>query len=227
MILIVGLAIALAALVGTNEYFNQTIAYLNLKASVNEKEAAQLRVRAEELQEQILEDGPRDLLLYGKREEKFVNAIRPFRGQKVQVRLCFFNSQESRDTGERLAAVFQSAGWTVSPHSPDWGESNCAFIPKPNQPPGTGLWVGTPSSHPTAETTKRAKELVQFLRQIPLAATLHSVLPTAARLTESRQQIEERYDGPGSIVVVVMLPISARDEPNSDLVSHPLQVGSP
>lgn len=233
LVLIVGLALSLAALIGTNKYFNGTIANLNNQAAESNKaagdankEAAQLRLRAEELEEQIMEQGPRDLLLYGKRDEKFVNAIRPFAGQKVQVRLCFFNSQEARRTGERLSVLLKSAGWNVSPHSPDWGEGNCAFAPKPNVPIVGGLWVGTPSLHPTAETKRRARGLVKFFEQVPLAATLHWVQPSAARTTESRTSVEERYDAPDDIVVVVMPPISARNEPDNP-VSHPLGVALP
>jgi hypothetical protein len=80
-VLIVGLAISLGALVGTNEHFNSTIADLNNQAaSSNDRaaraslDAAQLQIKADELEEQLLEQGPRNLLLYGKREDSFVNS---------------------------------------------------------------------------------------------------------------------------------------------------------
>src|SRR5690349_1272089 len=67
-ILIIGLATSLAALVGTNEHFNSTIADLNNEAArSNERaanaslDAARLHVKADELEEQLLEQGPRNL----------------------------------------------------------------------------------------------------------------------------------------------------------------------
>lgn len=61
-ILVVGLATAFAALIGTNGYFDRTIADLNLQASqandhasANEAEAAKQRLRAEEDEKQILQ----------------------------------------------------------------------------------------------------------------------------------------------------------------------------
>jgi hypothetical protein len=169
----------------------------------SESETAQLRVRAEELEEQILDQGPRDLLLYGKREENFTNSIRQFNGQKVQVRRCEFNNNEARDTAERLTVFFKNAEWIVSPNSPDWGESNCLFV-GPNEPIPTGIWVGTPNSRPTPRTQERAKELARLLGQIPLAATLHFVRIETARSGPSRENIVEEYGDPDSIVVTIL-----------------------
>jgi hypothetical protein len=209
-VLIVGLAISLGALVGTNEHFNSTIADLNNQAArSNDRaaraslDAAQLQVRADELEEQLLEQGPRNLLLYGKRKDDFVNSIRQFKGQKVQVRICIFGNIEVRDTAERLTDLFGNAEWTVSPHSPNWGESNCLLV-GPNEPTPSGIWVGTPNSRPTSETQDRAKELVRFLGRIPLTVTLHRVGMETARSSESRTSIDERYGAPDSIVVTVL-----------------------
>lgn len=176
------------------------IAETQREASANEKEAAQLRLKAEELEEQILEQGPRDLLLYGKREESFTNSIRQFKGQKVQVRICVFGNNEVRDTAERLTALFKKAEWDVSPHSPKWGESNCMLV-GPNEPIPSGIWVGTPNPRPTPRVRERAKELVRCLSQIPLAATLHRVGIETARSSESRESINEQYGDPGSMRV--------------------------
>jgi hypothetical protein len=62
VILVVSLAASLAALIGTNEYFNGTIANLNLKASQanaasskNEVEAARQRDRADEDEKELTE----------------------------------------------------------------------------------------------------------------------------------------------------------------------------
>lgn len=209
-ILIAGLAISLGALIGTNEHFNSTIADLNNQAATSNehaaeasRDAAQLQVKADELEEQILEQGPRNLLLYGKREQQFVKSIRQFKGQKVQVRKCLFNNNEVRDTAERLTDLFKSAGWDVSAHSPDWGESNCMML-GPNERIPTGIWVGTPNSHPTSETQERAGNLVKVLGQVPSASSLHRVGVETARANESRTNIQEQYGAPNSIVVTVL-----------------------
>ena len=215
-ILIVGLAISLAALIGTNEHFNSTIADLNNQAAKSNERAAEASRRAEELQvkadgleEEILEQGPRDLLLYGKREEKLFQSISQFKGQKVQVRKCVFGDNEVRDTAERLTTLFKRSGWDVSAHSPNWGESNCAFV-GPNDSTPCGIWVGTPNSHPTSETQERAKELVGYLGQVPLTASLHHVGIETARSSESRTSIEEQYGAPDSIVVTILWHPSGR-----------------
>ena len=66
LVLIVGLAISLAALIGTNESFNGTIASLNLKAeeageraAKDEVDAAQARKQADGFQSQIADDNAR------------------------------------------------------------------------------------------------------------------------------------------------------------------------
>jgi hypothetical protein len=180
----------------------------NEKAGAANKEAAQLRVDAAKLEEEVSEQGPRELLLYGKREETFLNSIRHFKGQKVQIRYCVFN-RETRATAERLTALFTKAEWVVSPYSPDWGESNCLI----DEPLASGIWVGTPNSAPTARTRERAKDLVQILNQVPLAAKLHSVRPETARSGPSRESIQGRYDPPDGIVVA--------------LLEHPLETDTP
>ena len=217
ILLVVGLALSLAALIGTNEHFNSTIAGLNSQAAessrkageANERaakatlDATQLQAKAEELEERLAEEGPRDLLLYGKREETFTNAIRSMGGQRVQVRKCEFNDNEVRDTAVRLTALFERAGWSVSPNSPDWGESNCLLV-GPNQPLPSGIWVGTPNPHPTRRALERAKDLVQMLGQVPLAAAVHGVQTETARAGPARESIVEKYGDADSIVVSVI-----------------------
>jgi len=230
-ILIAGLAISLGALVGTNEHFNSTIADLNNQAAKsNERaaqaslEAAQLRIRADELEEELLEQGPRNLLLYGKREEKFMNSIRQFKGQKVQIRLCVFGNNEVRETAERLTVLFKSAGWIVSPHSPSWGESNCLFV-GPNEPTPSGIWVGTPSTHPAQATKERAKEVIKFLNEIPFAATLHPVRAETARASPFRTSIQAKYDAPDAIVVTVLEHPSSQATPHNSTSISPIPGG--
>lgn len=210
LVLIIGLALSLASLKGTNARFNFTIATLNKEASDADEraaraslDAAQLRLRADQLEGQILEQGPRDLLLYGKREENFTNAIRKFNGQKVQVRICVVTDNEARDAAQRLTFLFKKAGWVVSYGSPNWEESNCMMV-RPNQPIPIGIWVGTPSPHPAARTRDRAKELVRLLDRVPLVATLHHVEIETGQSSATRESIDEHYGDSDSIVVTVL-----------------------
>jgi hypothetical protein len=180
---------------------DQEIARLNLKAARFEKDAADLQARNLQLEEQILEQGPRDLLLYGKREEDFLNSIRQFAGQKVQIRICQ-SIDEVRDTADRLTVLFGEAGWTVSPHSPEWGESNCGFV-GPNEPAASGVWVGMPNLHPTPTTRERSGELIRYLSEIPLATKAHLVGIETVRANKSKQWIST-YGDADSIVVIVL-----------------------
>jgi len=182
---------------------SQVLAQAETDAGDAKFRAAELESQTATLEERILELGPRDLLLYGKREEAFMNGLRQFKGQKVQVRICIFNNNEVRDTAERLTALFKLAEWKVSPWSPDWGESNC-LMPPESLATGFGIWVGTPSAVPNAVTQGRAKKLLELLQSIPLLAKLHKVRPDTGRLGPSRTTIEGRYDDPDSIVIVVL-----------------------
>jgi len=66
LVLIIGLAMALAALIGTNEYFNMTIADLGLKAAESEERAAKADLARIELEKNVqwrhLSDGARKAL---------------------------------------------------------------------------------------------------------------------------------------------------------------------
>jgi hypothetical protein len=231
LILIAGLATGLACLMGATVTSGRIIGSLNEeagqarldaghadeRASKAEKEAADARERAAalelqaaKLEERMLELGPRDLLLYGKREEALMDGLRRFKGQKVQIRICVVFNNEVRDTAERLTTILELAKWRVAPNSPNWGESNCLI----NDPTGAGIWLGTPSTTPDTITQGRAIKLLGFLQAIPLLATLHKVEPITAR-AESGKTIEERYDDPDSIVIVVLSHSFERTNPPS------------
>jgi hypothetical protein len=162
------------------------------------KEAAVLRLRAEELAEQILEVGPRDLMLRGKRADALVQELLQYAGQLVQIRVCRFEN-ESRATAARLTALLEASKWRVDPHSAEWGESNCLI----DNPTATGVCVGTPNSVPSEVSRARSAALVKSLGGIPLAAALHTVRPETAR-AENGQSVIARYEDSRAIVVVVM-----------------------
>jgi len=161
---------------------------------------------------QVLEEGPRDLMLSGIRADVLVDDLRQYEGQKIQIRRCSFDNQEVLDAANRLVALFQTAKWAVSPNSPDWGESNC-LVP-PNSSTESGMWVGTPSATPTSIARERAAKLVEILKKVPLVAKLHLVRPDTGR-AESGKNIQGRYDDPDSLVLVVLYHTFDRNTPAS------------
>lgn len=183
---------------------SQILAQAETDAGDAKFRAAELESQTAILEERTLELGPRDLLLYGKREEALMNGLRQFKRQKVQVRICVFGNNEVRDTGERLTALFKLAEWKVSPWSPNWGESNCLITPPNSSTIPAGIWVGIPSATPNSVTQERARKLLELLEAIPLVATLHMVRPDTGRLGPSRTTIQGRYEDPDSIVIVVL-----------------------
>ena len=183
---------------------SQILAQAETDAGDAKFRAAELESQTATLEERTLELGPRDLLLYGKREEAFMNGLRQFKGQKVQVRICVFGNHEVRDTAERLTALFKLAEWNVSPLSPDWAESNCLVMPPNSSAISDGIWVGMPSATPDSVTQGRARKLLELLKAIPLVAMLHVVRPDTGRSGSSGTTIQGRYDDPDSIVVVVL-----------------------
>lgn len=174
--------------------------------SINDAEsnALQMRVKNEvdarlNLEEQVLEQGPRNLILSGKRAEAFVSALRQFRGQKVEIRKCSFNDKEESDTAGRLVAIFKLAEWNVSPHSPEWGESNCLI----DDPTASGIWIGAPNRRPEPATQETIEKLLGYFETVRLTATLHPVRIETAR-AENRMSILEEYGDPDSIVIVIL-----------------------
>jgi hypothetical protein len=151
--------------------------------------AAVLEKQAADLSERIVEMGPRDLLLYGKRGIDFVKGLKPFRGQKVQVRNCFpetlFNAEVSA-LKKRLRAVLTDAGWDVFPV--DAGYSGCT---------GTEVWVGI-SSDASKQSSDRARALLASLHALPMEGALHTFTET-----DERRQNPPLSD-PDSIVIVLL-----------------------
>lgn len=178
----------------------------------NDQRLADTQRDAEDAIAQVLEQGPRDVMLSGFRADMLVNYLRQYEGQKIQIRRCVFANDEVLETAKRLVALFQRAKWTVSSNSPDWGESNC--LQPPNSPTESGIWVGTPSATPTDVARARATKLVQSLKKVPLVAALHSVRPDTVR-AESGKNIQGRYDDPDSLVLVVLYHTFDRNTPAS------------
>jgi len=169
-----------------------------------EEEALRMRVKSEidariAHEQEVLEQGPRDLMLSAKRSETLVNSLGQFKGQKVQIRKCQFNDKEAGDTATRLTALFELARWDVSMHSPQWGESNCLI----DDPTASGIWIGIPNHRPEPRTQEITQQLLQFFRNVPLTAILHAVHSEVAR-GESGRNIVAQYGDADSIVVVVL-----------------------
>jgi hypothetical protein len=130
-----------------------------------ELEIASLNLERAKLEERILEMGPRAVLLQGKRGADLVTALKPFTGQKVQVRDCqpntMFNEEASglsRTIKERLI----ESGWKLSPALNGFAsQGSCR---------GTGMWIGNDPTAPDA-TKLAARALWDALNHVPLDVT--------------------------------------------------------
>jgi len=137
VVLVVGLALSLAALIGTNEYFNTTIAGLNLKSSqaneraaksesaANDSKAESLKLGIElEKQEQRAATAEKDLLelqntladrsLTDAQVEKMVKILKPFAGQQFDI-VPYWNSPESMGIYKRIGNTLLKAKWEYLP----------------------------------------------------------------------------------------------------------------
>lgn len=175
IVLIIGLALSLAALIRTNEYFNGTIADLNLKASQNEaeaarqnarasadeKEAAQLRKQTEDealarasLEEDLAKEEPRETLLNWHRSD-IAKALRPFAGQKFVVGDCFPKTdREGMQTSSFLMALLQNDAKWINELPSSEASGDCG---------GLGMDVSI-QSDATKATRHNAKVLFSVLR---------------------------------------------------------------
>jgi hypothetical protein len=145
IVLVIGLAISLAALIGTNEQFNGTISDLQTVVSDAKQQALDARgaansakdssakvvKTAEDLALESLElarvldaESPRGLII-SRNGDGFARALKPFRGQRFTIHICgadSINGNEERGTVESLRSVLgDESGWKeVSGNNNDW-----------------------------------------------------------------------------------------------------------
>jgi hypothetical protein len=109
---------------------NRTAGEANERAGKANERAAALEVEALKLREQLLAQGPREALLRGDKRAQLVDALRPFTGQRIDVRRSAFvieaNSvlvssmpigDDTTGLAVALIGVVRDAGWE-SPSEP-------------------------------------------------------------------------------------------------------------
>jgi hypothetical protein len=139
------------------------------KIAVTNERAAVLEVEALKLQKQLLEQGPRGNLLAGENRRKLVAALKPFYGQKIDVRhsasTIMVNGAVVMSTpvgddalglASALISVLKDAGWNLPPTPLISGF----------QGHGVEAEILHNASH---ETRVAAEALVEALRQVPIA----------------------------------------------------------
>lgn len=138
------------------------------------REAEQLKHTNLELQKQIIAQGPRVNLLYGKTAEGIISALRAFPNQKSEVRYAstdfnqFHVNNEAMGTAMRLQYLLAQAHWDIVP------------VPLPDQSNGTAIWVSIRSKAPES-TVRAANKLLDVLRSVPLKVNDKPVVSDAPK----------------------------------------------
>jgi len=141
--------------------FDSDLTAAKFALSVQEERAANLEKEAAALLKQLIDQGPRSHLLYGERQERLIEQLKPFTGQKIEVRFCrasfnqFFIDNDTMGVVMRLQDILRKSLWSVIPFVID----NCG---------GNGIEV---SVNPKAPDTvrKAADALWLALHEVPLA----------------------------------------------------------
>jgi hypothetical protein len=139
----------------------------DVKIAAAHERAANLEKEAAALLKQLIEQGPRSHLLYGERRERLIAQLKPFSGQKAEIRFCnsSFNlysvDNDTTSVAMLLKYILEQANWSVNPLVID----NCS---------GTGLSV---SIHPIAPTSahQAADALLSALLSLPLTVVGNKV----------------------------------------------------
>lgn len=115
--------------------------------------------READLQQQLIAQGPRWSLLYGKTADEFIAALKPFAGQRAEIRYSRFHfpDNDMMQVAMRLQFLLgeSGAGWSVFP------------FPLPSNMNGSEVWVSVRPKAPQS-TLDAATKLLQALRKIPL-----------------------------------------------------------
>ncbi len=152
---------------------NKKVAEANREAAHATEKAANLEVEAASLRLELTRQGARATLLK-KRETTFIQALKPFAGQKVEVRFSQFSISngvptdgDTRTLALGLQIVLETAGWRVSPA---WlGDEG-----------GKGILVEV-RSDASPQTRQAARALISALQDIPLEVALGGTLKVSDR----------------------------------------------
>lgn len=149
---------------------NERTARLEIEATAQRERAAKLEVEALKLRGQLLVQGPRENLLSGERRQEFVNMLKLFPGQRIDVRrsasvievngAVVMSTPIGDDTvglSRSFISALKDAGWESPPE------------PLLSAFHGEGLKVEVVKDA-SLETVTAAKALVEALKQLPLAA---------------------------------------------------------
>ncbi len=158
--LIAGLVIGVTSTILVVWMGNVKEAYLRKQVADVNHSTEQLKRENISLLKQLTEQGPRSHLLYGQRRSQLIERLKPFAGQRVEVRTCniSFNlyvlDNDTIGVAMLLRHILGEAGWAVNPPAVE----SCS---------GTGIFI---SRHPKSSdlTQKAAEALVAGLEQVPL-----------------------------------------------------------
>ena len=230
IVLIVGLALSLAALIGTNEHFNGTIAQLNLQASqaieraaVNEKDAALQRLRADKDEKELLKlqraTLPRTL-----DPEKVASKISGF--GHIGTASCVPGDLEPQHVWALIQAALDTAGWT-GPGVPSAGAGGSGL----SELSTPGVWIEVSPMAPTSpgptsdiivkhSEAERAKELRRLNRA---ADALVSALNSEGVETKKRPLSARPTGGMPcpTIPDAIRILVGLRPMPDLDIVANP------
>ena len=145
-----------------DQQLERDLSAAKVEASEANERAANLEVEALSLKKELVLQGPRVSLLYGKKAEEIIAGLKPFVGQKVEIRysVASFNQyhidNDTMGVAMRLQYLLGNVGaeWSVAP----------LLIANMN---GTAVWVSVNSKSPE-KTIRSAKALLNLLRGVPL-----------------------------------------------------------
>lgn len=158
----------IAAALQTAGESNKAAGEANERAGKANERSSALEVEALRLQEQLVAQGPRENLLRGVSKEKFVESIKPYAGQRIDVRrsasvievngTVVMSTPIGDDTtglGQALVGALKDGGWDSSP------------TPLLSAFQGQGLKVEIAPNY-SHETLMAATALVKALKEVPL-----------------------------------------------------------
>ncbi len=151
----------------------------NAEAADAKARTAEAKLKLEELRIQIVKQGSRSNLLYGERRNLLVERLKPFAGQKAEVRICdeLLRQHSFDKEAETVATLLQyilsaESKWSVNPLVM---MINCG---------GEGLFVTINSKAP--DSTRRAADaLLKALKEVPIIGVGDTVgISDAPRLSQ-------------------------------------------
>lgn len=144
------------------------------KASTHEE---QLEMRTEReiearlaLEKQLVLQGPRTVLLYGRRRTELVNELKVFAGQKVEVRTCDVSMNQYNIDHDAMGVALLLSGVLGTTRGIEHAGWNASFPIVRSGCNGVGIMVSVlPAA--SGSTKEAAKALVSALARVPLVTS--------------------------------------------------------